>query len=129
MRSAVLPLSADSDFAPAAANDQLRPLEVRHYRVDGSVFIDGHYLIKGVAGAILWKLLNDHLAKGRSEFCYRELRRDPQLKLPDLVDNLGARMILLQKRLEQQCPQLKIEKIARGLFRFSMARAVELQEV
>jgi len=37
-------------------------------------------------------------------------------------------MILLQRRLEAQCPQLRIEKIARGLFRFSVGRAVELQE-
>ena len=117
------------DSEPAAANDARAPLEVRHYRVDGSVFVDGRYLIKGVAGAILWRLLKDYTAKGRTEFCYRELRRDPALKLPDLVDNLGARMLLLQRRLGENCPELRIEKVARGLFRFSIARAVELQEM
>jgi 2-hydroxychromene-2-carboxylate isomerase len=32
---------------------------VRHYAADDSVFIDDDYLIKGVAGAIFWKLLRE----------------------------------------------------------------------
>jgi hypothetical protein len=114
-----LPAGSAADAGPA--------LKIRHYARDDSVFVDGHYLIKGVAGALLWKLLRDHTQQGRSEFCYRELRRDPSLRLPDVMDNLGARLILLQRRLEEQCPDLRIEKIARGLFRFTMQRPVELE--
>jgi adenylate cyclase len=114
-----LPAQGAADAGPA--------LQIRHYARDDSVFVDGRYLIKGVAGAILWKLLRDRTQQGRSEFCYRELRRDPSLRLPEVMDNLGARLILLQRRLEEQCPDLRIEKIARGLFRFTMLRPVELQ--
>ena len=41
-----------------------RPLLVRRFEADQSVFLGDDYLIKGVAGAILWKLL-DSYASGR----------------------------------------------------------------
>jgi adenylate cyclase len=113
---------------PVPAPDAGAPLQVRLYARDSSVFVNGHYLIKGVAGALLWKMLRDWQGEGRSLFCYQELRRDPALKLPDLVDNLGARLILLQKRLAQKCPQLRIEKVKRGLFRFDVRQPVTLVE-
>ncbi len=102
-------------------------LQVRYYPVNHSVFINNAYLIKGVAGAILWKLLRDHLRDGRHEFCNRELRLDPQLGLPDVVDNLEARLLLLSRRLQEQCPALRIEKTGRGRFRLHLDRPVELQ--
>ena len=116
------------DSEPAAANDARAPLEVRHYRVDGSVFIDGRYLIKGVAGAILWKLVRDHQQAGRSEFTNRELRLDPSLGLPDVTDNLEARLLLLQRRLQEHGPHLRIEKTGRGRFRLAVGRPLLLLE-
>ena len=65
---------------------------VRHFAADDSIFIGDDYLIKGVAGAILRKLVADHVREGRTEFSNRELRRDPQIRLPDLSDNLEARL-------------------------------------
>lgn len=115
--------------AAPAASAGLAPLRIQFYARDSSVFVDGQYLIKGVAGAILWKMLQDHQRQGRTEFCYRELRRDPALKLPDIVDNLGARMILLQQRLQARCPALRVEKLKRGLFRFHLDGAVTLAEM
>jgi hypothetical protein len=102
------------------------PLTVRHYPADHSVFIDSEYLIKGVAGAILWKLLNDHLQGGRKDFTNRELRLDASLRLPDISDNLEARLILLQRRLAERCPTLTIEKTGRGRFRLNVSRPVQI---
>ena len=57
------------DTAPPEAIDAPRPttppagapvVEVRFFPVDGSTFLDGDYLIKGVAGRILWSLVSQH---------------------------------------------------------------------
>jgi hypothetical protein len=104
------------------------PAIVRRYRVNDSVFIDDDYLIKGVAGAIFWKLVNDVSAGRRDEFTNRELRLDPTLKLPDIADNLEARLILLQRRLAERCPFIAIEKTGRGRFRLRVDRPVRMAE-
>jgi len=105
------------------------PAEVRHYAADHSVFIDGDYLIKGVAGAIFWKLLQDFTRDCRIEFSNRELRLDPAIRLPDVSENLEARLILLQRRLDERCDFLRIEKTGRGRFRLNVERPVKLVEV
>lgn len=103
-------------------------LRVRHYRSNDSVFVNNAYLIKGVAGAILWKLLRDG-QQGRREFTNRELRLDSSLRLPDVSDNLEARLLLLQRRLAEQCPSLSIRKTGRGCFRFEADGPVELEDI
>lgn len=103
------------------------PLAIRYFAHDHSVFVDNGYLIKGVAGSILWTLLNEHLASGRRDFCNRELRCDPRLPLPDFSDNLETRLILLQRRLAERCPLIALEKTGRGRFRLNVDRPLALQ--
>jgi GAF domain/Pyridoxamine 5'-phosphate oxidase len=105
------------------------PVLIRHYAYDHSIFIGNDYLIKGVAGAILWRLTRDHVREGRSEFTNRELRVDPTIGLPDLSDNLEARLVLLKRRLEDRCDVLRIDKVGRGRFRLVVSRRLELQEM
>jgi adenylate cyclase len=123
---------AESSTAPppsfAAPAPGGRPLEVKHYAVNDSVFVDGEYLIKGVPGAILWKLLRTSKESGRHDFNNRELRMSPELRLPEIADNLEARLILLQRRLAERCPQLAIEKTGRGQFRLRVSRVLSLVE-
>jgi adenylate cyclase len=102
------------------------PVTVKHFAADHSVFIGNDYLIKGVAGAIFWKLLRDHVEAGRCDFTNRELRLDPSLRLPDISDNLEARLILLQRRLTERCSFLAIEKTGRGRFRLHVGRPLKL---
>jgi hypothetical protein len=115
--------------APAGAPTAQAPLVVRHFPANDSIFFGDAYVIKGVAGAILWKLLRDHRDSGRTDFTNRELRLDPALKLPDVSDNLEARLLLLQRRLAEQEAAVRIEKTGRGRFRLCLQRAVELIEV
>jgi adenylate cyclase len=121
------------DEAPAAASPVApvsgAPVTIKHFAADHSVFIDNDYLIKGVAGAIIWKLLRDHAESGRSEFSNRELRLDTSLRLPDISDNLEARLILLQRRLAERCTFLAIEKTGRGRFRLNVGRPLQLSDV
>lgn len=114
--------------APVAPPQVARgaPLAVRHFPSNDSVFINDRYLIKGVAGAILCKLLREYMGQGRTEFSNRELRLDPALRLPDFSDNLEARLLLLQRRLAEHGPDLRIEKTGRGRFRLVLQRPVEL---
>ncbi|NQD91336.1 GAF domain-containing protein [Pseudomonas sp. CrR25] len=105
------------------------PLAVRYYPANCSVFLGDDYLIKGVAGAIFWRLLTLHVEERRSEFSNRELRVDPALKLPELDDNLEARLILLQRRLAERSRDIVLEKSGRGRLRLLLRRPVLLQEI
>jgi adenylate cyclase len=105
------------------------PLAVRHYDADDSVFLGCDYLIKGVAGAILWSLLREHAKSGRTDYTNRELRLDPAIPLPDLCDNLEARLILLQRRLDEREACVRIKKTGRGRFRLKVERPLELVAV
>jgi adenylate cyclase len=101
---------------------------VCRFAADDSVFIGDDYLIKGVAGAILWKLLSEHAASGRVEFTNRELRLDPALRLPEIADNLEARLILLARRLTERCDFIRLEKAGRGRLRLKVTRPLRLTE-
>ncbi|MFN4291077.1 MAG: GAF domain-containing protein [Permianibacter sp.] len=105
-----------------------KPVVVQHYPENDSIFLDDDYLIKGVAGAILWRLVNSHQHDGRVEFSNRELRMDASIGLPELSDNLEARLILLARRLAERCDYLAIEKTGRGRFRLRVDRPLLLRE-
>jgi adenylate cyclase len=111
--------------SPAAGEGP--PLRIRHYPRDDSVFVDDEYLIKGVAGAIFWKVVGEAAQRGRTQFTTRELRlAGGSLRLPEVQDNLGVRLLLLQRRLvERACP-VQIEKAGRGRYRLVCARPIEL---
>jgi hypothetical protein len=104
----------------------IEPVVVRHYAADDSVFVADRYLIKGVAGAILWSLLRAHQRDGRRHFTNKELRVDPALRLPQVGDNLEARLILLRRRLAEHAGLARIERTARGRFEFVVEHPLHL---
>ncbi len=109
--------AARADLAAAPTHPSNPPTRVRYFPVDGSTFLDGDYLIKGVAGRILWLLLAHYDRDGRIEFTNREVRLDPTLELPEFRDNLESRLILLKRRLVERDAPIQIEKTGRGRFR------------
>ncbi len=118
--------------APAVATDgpprHGPPLRLRYFARDGSVFVDGQYLIKGVAGAILWKIASDAQRHRRTGFTTRELRlAGSALGLPDVQDNLGVRLLLLQRRLADWGGPLQIHKRQRGCYELVCGQALALE--
>lgn len=126
----------DADAAtPATSDGRVRSAVtgdvtvVRFFAVYGSTFVDGDYLIKGVAGRILWSLLGHYTREHRSDFTNKEIRLDPSLELPELRDNFESRLILLQRRLDERGAPIRIEKTGRGRFRLVVTRPLRLDEV
>ena len=120
--------SASPELAPPETSGG-EPLAVSYYQADDSVFVDGAYVVKGVPGRILWKLLREHDADGRVSFTNRELRLDERLGLPPGNDNLEARLLVLRKRLAVLGCGIGLDRVARGQLALRLAAPVILSEV
>ncbi|MEZ5504179.1 MAG: GAF domain-containing protein, partial [Halioglobus sp.] len=105
---------------------QGKPLQVKYHSRDHSIFLDEEYLIKGVAGAVLWRLLESYTGDGRSEFSTRELRLDGRLPLPEVSDNLDARLLLLSRRLQERSRDVSVNRCGRGRIQLALKRPVKL---
>lgn len=118
------------DEAPANDGGKLetvgQPLLVRHFAGCDSIFLGDDYLIKGVAGAILWALLNDFVSRRRTSFTNKGLRLDSRIRLPGVSDNLEARLVLLQRRLDERRAGIHLNKTGRGRFSLAVDQPLQL---
>ena len=100
--SAVCPRCRPRRWTTVPAPSGTGARRLRHYAVDGSTFLDDDYVIKGVAGRLLWKLVAEHAATGRTSFTNREAKLDPVLGAAGFRDNFESRLILLKRRLSER---------------------------
>ncbi len=100
---------------------------VRFFVEDGSVFLDGEYLIRGVAGRILWSLVQRHDQTGQTEFTNKELRLDRSLELPGFRDNLDTRLVMLKRRLDEREAPLRLDRTGRGRVRLQLTTSLRLE--
>jgi adenylate cyclase len=127
----ILQSAADTIEEPPGGDEAAQcpdgePIVVRHFPENDSIFLGDDYLIKGVAGSIFAALVRDAVEQQRTEFSNRELRLDPRIRLPDLSDNLEARLLLLSRRLAERDAGVRIEKTGRGRFRLHASRPLKL---
>jgi GAF domain-containing protein len=115
---------APQQEAPAATQ-----AVIKHYQSDDSIFIDDAYLTKGIPGRLLWKLLQAYVGSGRAAFTNKEIRLDASIGLPDIKDNLEARLILLRRRLEERCDFVKLIHSGRGQIRLEVRRRLTLEQL
>ena len=94
-----------------------RAIRVIHHRLDDSIFVDGTYIVKGIAGALLRLMLEWHLREGRNEFSNRELRLALAPRMPEVKDNLETRLLLLRRRLDEKGSAIRIVRTGRGRLR------------
>ena len=110
-----LSLEADPQQDSAGEHPALEQIvQVVHHSFDDSVFVDGNYVIKGIAGRLLVSMLEQYLANGRLEFSNREIRLDKALKLPDFKHNLETRLLLLRRRLDEKELPIRLVRLGRG---------------
>ncbi|MDO3434768.1 GAF domain-containing protein [Rhizobium sp. CBN3] len=111
---------------PVAAGREIR---VVHHRFDDSVFIDGTYIVKGVAGTLLRLMLDWHLSDGRSEFTNREMRLTAGARMPEIKDNLETRLLLLRRRLEEKQAPIRLARVGRGRVKLEAEGPLVLEAV
>lgn len=118
-------LPAPGSAPPRSAPAEQAPLKIRRFPRNDVIFVDGEYLIKGLAGVIFWKLVQDYHQHGRTEFSNLEMRLELSQTHPERAENLESRLVMLIRRLDE-FPDLRIERIGRGKFRLVVKRPIEL---
>lgn len=109
--------------------EMIKSLEKRlvfeYWDRDESITLNGEHLTKGVPAKILRHILLA-VREGRSEFEYREFKRDFEISMGQKNSNFEVRFYRLIEKLEEKCAELRIERAERGRFNVRIACPMEL---
>jgi adenylate cyclase len=99
---------------------------VTFHDLDGTVLIDGDYIIRGVAGRILFAMLSEYQRSGRVRFSNRELRLNRDIGLPAGNANLDARLVTLRRRLAERGDPFQLQPAGRGQLELIVTAAIHV---
>lgn len=106
----------------------LRKLDVVYDCQNESISINGIHFISGVPAKILKKILSIHCRTKRVEFQYREFTKDPFIVYDPLNPNFVVRLNRLAKALENECPEVQIQRIAPGRLKLEILCPIRYSE-
>ncbi len=119
-------LSPDPRRAGAKPAADSGACSVTFHDPDGSVLVDGDYVIRGVAGRILFAMLTEYQRSGRVRFSNRELRLNRDIGLPAGNDNLDARLVTLRRRLAERGDPFQLQHTGRGRLELIVTSGVHI---
>ena len=119
---------AGTPVSAPTERDNGQEVLIQHFAYDDSLFIDHDYVIKGVPGRLLWRMLQTFAMEGRTEFTNREFRLDTTLRLPEFKDNLESRLLLLSRRLAESDWPVRIFRTGRGRVLLQVDGRLALQQ-
>lgn len=119
-------LSPDPRRAGAKPAADSGARSVTFHDPDGSVLIDGDYVIRGVAGRVLFAMLTEYQRSGRVRFSNRELRLNRDIGLPAGNDNLDARLVTLRRRLAERGDPFQLQHTGRGQLELIVTSGVHI---
>lgn len=103
----------------------LSPKEIFQYNSeDESISFNGATITKGIPVKILKSLLQSYLSEGKSEFEYREFKRQFDISLGMKNSNFEIRFYRLIDKYESSGSNLKIIKAGRGKFRIESSGVI-----
>lgn len=95
---------------------------------DESMTVNGVHFTKGVPAKILRRILAAFVKDGKTEFEYREFKREFDISLGQKNSNFEVRFYRLINALAEKCPAVRIEKSERGRFQLKSECAVVFED-
>ncbi len=87
-----------------------------YFSSNETVTLNGEFLVKGIPAKILRQLLVEYLDSGKTEFEYRDFKRNLDITLGQKNSNFEVRFYRLAQKFEEKFPSICLEKSTRGRF-------------
>jgi hypothetical protein len=96
---------------------------------DQSIFANDRFVTSGIQAKILREILLAHRDKNRTEFERREFIQSPELVSDPYNTGFNTRLDRIIECMNKTCPDVKIEKHARGKFKLAPLTAITFTDI
>ncbi|MFW5785313.1 MAG: hypothetical protein ACOCW1_03920 [Chitinispirillaceae bacterium] len=94
--------------------------EVKYFRADESISVNGSHLVKSVPAKILRHIITSYLHSGKTDFEYKDFAKQKDIVMDSTNPNIAIRLRRLSLVLENNFPQLNIIMNGRGKFKIEV---------